>query len=97
MMEMIIPLAALALGMGIVVPIALYQAWFLTILWHWYAPAAMGDLSMKTAIGLSLVISLLNMRPTGKDDAGWDERLAMAIIGPPVILLAGWLLLFCVS
>ena len=87
---------AIIVAMVIMIPVALWQAWCLTILWHWYAPDTFSTLSMKMAVGAALVLGLLQLKAPRKDDAGIAERISTAIIGPPVILLAGWLLLFFV-
>lgn len=87
---------AIIVAMVIMIPVALWQAWCLMILWHWYAPDMFGPLSMKVAIGASLALGLLQLKAPKKDDAGIADRITTAIVGPPVILLAGWLLLFFV-
>ncbi len=86
-----------AIVLLLAVPLSLYQGWCLTMLWHWYAPAQYGDLSMKTAIGISLGVGLLNMKSRGKNDAGFGDMISVALVGPSIVLLAGWTLLFFVS
>lgn len=82
--------------MLLAIPIALWHAFCLTVMWEWYAPSAFGVLSMKTAVGISLGVDMLTMRAVRDDDPSVGDRITMAIVGPAVGLLASRLFLFFV-
>lgn len=90
-------LGAIFLVALIGLPIALWQAYCLTILWGWYAPPVWGFvLTMKDAIGLALIVGLLRMKAAGKNEPDLADRISMAIIGPALTLGFGWILLLVV-
>lgn len=86
---LVLALGLLVLALGL--PIALWQAYCLTIIWGWYAPPSLGPMTMKLAFGLALVVSLLRLKAQGKHDADLSDKIGIAIIGPGLILGFGWI------
>lgn len=83
--------------MVLAIPIALWHAYCLTVIWTWYAPPPLVELlTMKIALGIALGVELLTMRAARKDDPDLSDRIATAVIGPAIALLAGRLFLFFV-
>jgi hypothetical protein len=81
------------------VPLMLWRAFVITVLWGWFIVPqfAISQLGMINAIGLSLVVSLLTAR-LSKVDSDDDERnktlagqIAVGIVAPAMALLYGWI------
>lgn len=90
MKELNTTVAALVFVFLLAFPIALWQAWCLTLLWQWYALSNWGALPMEAAFGLSLMVSLLQMRAASKNGPGLADKISMALVGPAMILGFGW-------
>jgi hypothetical protein len=95
-MEVGVKLLAFLGLLVLMVPIALWQAFCLTLMWDWYAPPALGDLSMKTAVGAMMIISLVTLKAPRESDPDTLDRVLMSIIGPAIGLLAARLMLWFV-
>lgn len=90
MKELNTTIAAIAFVFVLAFPIALWQAWCLTLLWQWYALPGWGALSMKAAFGLALMVSLLRLRAGSKTDPSLADKISIALAGPAMILGFGW-------
>jgi hypothetical protein len=88
-------LVALGLGVAIVAGTML-SGWVLTMLWAWFVTPTFGLplLSIPQAIGLCLVVNMLaGQSRTGKDgDKDWANLLAVAFVGPLLVLAMGWII-----
>jgi hypothetical protein len=91
--------AAVLIPLGLVVltlPNIIINAWVLTKVWGWYISPFFGLPAMDIihAFGVALVVRFLVMRVDISDDSKknkWQARLALALIVPPLTLLAAWI------
>jgi hypothetical protein len=94
MKEINIAVGAFALVLLLGLPLAIWQAYCMTLVWGWYAPAGWGSLSMKASFGLALIVALLRLRAPSKNEPGLSEKISTAIIGPGVVVGFAWVGLF---
>ena len=79
----------------VVLPLALYQAWVLTILWGWFVIPVfnVAPLQFGYAYGLLLILYLLNppVPKKRKNEFSLGEAYGVGIVGPTCSLAVGWL------
>lgn len=85
------------------IPATLWRAYVLKTLWWWYlTPAGVPSISMKTAIGLMLVIGLITFKASRKDikeeeksytKEDYIRSVVLSALLPLAILFFGWLVL----
>ena len=91
---LVIVLAILGFPTLIIVS-SIWRGYVLSILWAWFLVPAFGlpVLSIPSAIGLSLVVSMLTNHRTGREveEKGriWTT-LSLPFAGPALFLLCGW-------
>lgn len=77
---------------GLTVGTILWRGYVLAILWGWFAVPAFGlpQLTIAQAIGVSIVVGMLTHQGF-KDDRELGPLVALALLGPLVSLLIGWI------
>ena len=84
-------------AMSIGVPLMIYDAFILTLLWRWYTVPTFGwrPLSTAEAFGVVLVLNYI-VHKRGRDgDSSWESifsAIVYALLYPAALLLIGFLL-----
>lgn len=97
MKEINLTVAAVVIVGLIGLPLVLWNAYVMTLIWHWYAPEAWGALPLKSALCVVLIYGLLRNKGPSKDSPGFGTIISTAIVGPLFLLGFGWLLLWFVQ
>lgn len=90
---LLVSAVAVVMAFAIAMPLMLWLAYVITILWGWYAPAAWGALGIRSAFGLALVLALFRSGRAQKETKVL-ESIWRGVFGPAMVLVAGWLGLF---
>ncbi len=64
----------------LLVPITLWRAYVLTIIYSWYAPGSWPEITMRVAIGLCLIVGMLSVRPNDKESPPMAKALVNSIL-----------------
>lgn len=76
--------------------LALFGAWVITCLWSWYlVPVGLPAISLKTAFGLDLLVSMLTTRLSEDDRGLTSEQVTHRLVErglclPAMLLVLGW-------
>lgn len=79
---------------AIALPLMFWLAYVVRVLWGWYAPAGWGVLGMRPAFGLALGLALIRGRASDGKKRDMAKTISYGLIGPAMVLAAGWLGLF---
>ncbi len=84
--------AAVPIGLAILVPLVLVRAWVIAVLWGWYVVPAFGlaPLRLVYAFGLSLLLTFV-LPPKDKNDDGFWINIGNAMMRVVVVLGMGWI------
>jgi uncharacterized membrane protein len=93
-------LFGLVIVVGIIAIMSVIHGWVLTCLWEWFVIPIfhLDPLSIKMAIGLSLVVGLFrgNVSTSDKDDnTSPTVKMGIHLAAPFLTLLIGWLVHSC--
>lgn len=79
--------------LGLLVPLALLRGFVLQTLWGWFVVPVFGApaLSLMIAIGLGLLVSLLEPITPPIPTKHIPRYLAIAFLNPLLILICGWI------
>ena len=87
----------MVIGAFAMIPISiLMNAWAVSVLWHWFVTPRfhVPDLSLASAVGITLIASLLQHRPnweTKKSEHPTADLVSAAILGPLWAVGIGWI------
>jgi hypothetical protein len=75
---------------------AIFQGWVLTVLWGWFVAPTFNlpELSIATAIGLTLVVGMFKSYNINRGEKTTDDKIAEAIgvvLIPLLFLFFGWI------
>jgi hypothetical protein len=95
-----VPLWAALLGLVMVLPLGLWNGFFLSIMWGWFlVPLGVPSIGVAHAWGLAMLLSLLTFK-LKQDNSTLHELLAGIIYGiifPPIALFFGWIALMIMA
>lgn len=70
----------ISLGMFCLAPlVALYHGWAVWLLWNWFALPSMGTITWHQAVGLSLLVGIVRLKPTPPTTDGPDKAMGRLI------------------
>ena len=88
------------LGISTIVIAIILRAWVFTVLWGWFlVPLGVPEVSIPTAIGISLIFNLFMQHLAKEESKEKDiinEVVIRAIGAPVVTLIIGWIVTFFV-
>lgn len=76
----------------LIVPIGLYRAWVLTVMWMWFiVPLGLPEIGIAHAWGISMAIGMLTVSHVYKEDKEPLKSFANMIFAPLVLLGIGYI------
>lgn len=71
---------------------AVWEGWVLSVLWRWFlVPLGAPALSIPAAIGVAIIVGMLTHQSSKTDDEDWAAKISAIFLGPPMMLLVGWI------
>lgn len=84
----------IAFSIGLLVPAAILNGWALSTIWGWFVVPTFGvpALSIPTAIGISIVLSLLTHQPDlRKENGDFSKAFTYLFLRPFLVVGIAWI------